>query len=172
MTTEHLDNWEEMPEDQLTGNGYRNIHRGWEHTEHIMNNEVLIYHVEGTDVEDTTDKPVAVQHLLDESGENTHFFDSLDTAVTYATTFMQEHPELPVNTEHGEPNDGDGDTVAHQVAIVEQTIVGTTDSGDPSVVDIKLSSGAERIHPDVAERLREHHGVTDLHTFGVYTADL
>ena len=66
-----------------------------------------------------------------------------------------------------------GDTeheVAHQVAIVEETFVGTKDTGTPAVTDIKLPSGADFIHPEAADRLRREHGIQHLHKFGVYVA--
>lgn len=89
-----MDNWDEMPSEHLTGNGYTNIHRGWENTTQRLNNEVLVYRTEGTDVEESAEGEFAVQHPLDEDGENTHFFDSLKTAVGYAKDHMEENPTL------------------------------------------------------------------------------
>lgn len=95
MKVETPDNWDEMLSKHLTGNGYRNIHRGWENTDYLMNNEVLVFHTEGTCVEEGSDKPVAVQHPLDEDGENLHYFDSIEEAVEYAENYMNKYPTLP-----------------------------------------------------------------------------
>lgn len=89
-----MENWTEMPSEQLTGNGYTNIHRGWKNTTELLNNEVLIYHTKGTDLEASAEGEVAVQHPLDEDGENTHFFDSIESAEEYAKDYMENNPTL------------------------------------------------------------------------------
>lgn len=85
-----MSNWTELPDSHFTGNGYRNIQRGWQNTE--TGAEVLIYRVKNTGMEDVTDKEYAVQHPLDSKGENTYFFDGIDTAESHAEEYMSEHP--------------------------------------------------------------------------------
>jgi len=89
-----MENWTEMPSEQLTGNGYTNIIRGWKNTEAHLNNEVLVYRTEGTDVEATAEGDFAVQHPLDEEGLNTHFFDNEDAALDYAREYMENNPTV------------------------------------------------------------------------------
>lgn len=84
-----MSNWTELPDSHFEGNGYRNIQRGWKNTE--TDAEVLIYRVENTGMEDVTDKEFAVQHPLD-GGENSHFFDDVEKAESYADDYMSDHP--------------------------------------------------------------------------------
>lgn len=92
--TTHMEHWSEIPAERLSGNGYRNIEQGWKNDTQPHNNEVLIFRVEGTDVESVADGPLAVQHPRDVTGENIHFFDSLDAAESFATRFMADNPTL------------------------------------------------------------------------------
>lgn len=89
-----MKNWTEIPSEHLTGNGYTNIHRGWKNTTETLNNEVLVYRTEGTDVEESAEGEFAVQHPLDEDGENTHFFDSIESAENFAKDYMENNPTL------------------------------------------------------------------------------
>ncbi|GGL41453.1 hypothetical protein GCM10009037_26350 [Halarchaeum grantii] len=85
-----MSNWQELSADVLSGSEYTNAERGWRNTE--TNAEVVVYGVEGTGMEDITDKEWAVQHPADENDEHTHFFDDLDAAVDYAERYVGENP--------------------------------------------------------------------------------
>jgi hypothetical protein len=85
-----MNNWNELPDEKLTGNGYQNILRGWRNT--VTGAEVLTYRVEGTGMEDVTDKEFAVQHPTDDDGEHTYFFDDEDEAEDHAEEYMNSHP--------------------------------------------------------------------------------
>jgi hypothetical protein len=88
-----LDNWTEMTDAELTGDGYRNTVRGWTNTE--TSAEVLVFEVEGTGLEDVSDQPWAVQHPY--TDDNTTFVATREAAEHFAREWMAENP-MPENS--------------------------------------------------------------------------
>lgn len=88
-----MDTWTELPDEHFDNAEYRNVERGWRNTE--TDAEVLIYRVNGTGMEEVTDKDWAVQHpIMDE--ENVQFFDNDGAAEEFAIEYMENH-ETPPN---------------------------------------------------------------------------
>ena len=71
-----------------------------------------------------------------------------------------------------EEQDSQATEVARQAKVVREQMVGTKGSGGQHVVDIQLPSGADMLHPAVADALREEHDVGHLHNFGITVAQL
>ena len=88
LMSEH---WEELSEEDWSGHEYQNVVRGWCHSS--TGAEVIVYGVAETGMEDVTDKEWAVQHPIDNEGENTHFFESIETAVDYSQMYINENPD-------------------------------------------------------------------------------
>ncbi|MCG1001884.1 MULTISPECIES: hypothetical protein [Halobacterium] len=82
-----MSDWESLSDEILAGAEYTNAERGWRKSE--TGEEVIIYRVEGTGMEEVTDKEWAVQHPDDETGEHTHFFDGFEEAEGFAKEFVQ-----------------------------------------------------------------------------------
>lgn len=81
--------WEQLDESAFEGVEYTNVTQGWRNTE--TDAEVTIFRVEGTGLEQVTEREWAVQHP-DFENENTHFFDSEDSAEEFAREYIDKHP--------------------------------------------------------------------------------
>jgi hypothetical protein len=137
-----LRQWTEKPSAQLSGNGYTNVHYGWEHDNDPLA-EVLVYSVDGTEMESMTNKSHAVQHPHDSKEVHTHFFDDLEDAFGFAIEYMQSH-----HTPTGEP-------VAHPFEIVlhyptEETTKTVTNVisfeiewGDKNTINVEYADGEQ-----------------------------
>lgn len=82
-----MSSWESLSDEVLAGAEYTNAKRGWRKSE--TGEEVIIYGVEGTGMEEVTEKEWAVQHPDDETGDHTHFFDDFEAAEEFAEEYIQ-----------------------------------------------------------------------------------
>jgi len=82
-----MSSWKQLSNEVLAGAEYTNAKSGWRDTE--TGEEVIVYRVEGTGMEEVTDKEWAVQHPTDENDEHTHFFDDFGEAEAFAEANIQ-----------------------------------------------------------------------------------
>ncbi|QLC35652.1 hypothetical protein EFA46_015440 (plasmid) [Halarchaeum sp. CBA1220] len=81
-----MSNWKMLSTAVLNGAEYTNAKKGWRRED--TGEEVIIYRVEGTGMEELTEKEWAVQHPEDENGEHTHFFNEFGNAEDFAERFV------------------------------------------------------------------------------------
>lgn len=91
MSTTAADHWDTIDESVLEGQEYTNAERGWVNS--ITGAEVIIFHTDGTGLEETLDGDWAVQHPLDGSEEHTQGFETFAAARDFAIEYMESHPE-------------------------------------------------------------------------------
>lgn len=137
-----LQQWTEKPSEQLSGNGYTNVHYGWEHDNDPLA-EVLVYSVDGTEMESMTDKSHAVQHPHDSEETHTHFFDGLEDAFGFAIDYMQSH-----HTPTGEPVAHPFEIVLHYptegtTKTVTNVISFETEWGDKNTINVEYADGEQ-----------------------------